>query len=147
MSLTTKSPIIDSFLSSMRNSTISVCRKPCNFSSVFWVLQSWQLELRSTISLFSVKLIFRCLKWKSQCDVRVTRVCVTFPMVFHRLICNHLIIWIPTFSKRFGWQQKVINAFSLVRKEFEMVTLSDSRTSHSDKIYYFMTKYGIWAFA
>ena len=59
-----------------------------------------------------------------------------FPMVFHRLICDNLIIWINNFSKRFGLQWKVMNTFSLFRKEIEMITLNDGRTSHVDKIKY-----------
>ena len=128
----------------MRNSTVSVCEKPCNFFLFFWMLQPWQLELRYTVSLFSLsKLIFKCLKWKSQWCIRVTwskRVCATFSPVFHRLIYENIIIWITNFSKRCGWQQKVINPFSFLRKPIEMVTLSDSRTPHVDKIIYFSVK-------
>ena len=58
-----------------------------------------------------------------------------FSIVSHRLIYENIIIWITNFSKRCGWQQKVINPFSLLRKPIEMITLSDnSRTSHIDKI-------------
>ena len=149
------------------------------FFLFFWMLQSWQLELKYTISLFSLsKLIFKCLKWKSQWCIRVTRskticatfspvfhrliyeniiiwitnfskrcrvtrskrICATFSPVFHRLIYENIIIWITNFSKRCCWQQKVINPFSLLRKPIEMVTLSDSRTPHVDKIIYFSVK-------
>ena len=110
------------------------------FFLFFGMLQSWQLEFRSTISLFSLKLIFKYLKWKSQCDVRVTRICATLHIVLHKVICDNLIIQVTNFSKGCGQQQKVVNAFSLLRKQIEMITLSDGRTSYFDKIKYFSVK-------
>ena len=118
----------------MRNSTISVCEKPCNFFSV--LLNAAVLTLKGVhnqfifteadIQMFEMKITVWCKGNQNMCH---------FSIVSHRLIYENIIIWITNFSKRCGWQQKVINPFSLFRKPIEMITLSDnSRTSHIDKI-------------
>ena len=59
------------------------------------------------------------------------------------LTCDNLIMQITNFSKRCGWQQRVINAFSLLKKATELITFSDGKKFHIDKMKFLSVKNSI----
>ena len=67
----------------------------------------------------------------------LTKIYATFPMVFCRLLSDSLIIQITNCSKRCACQQNVIDSFSPLTQEIVMITFSDGRISHIDKVKYF----------
>ena len=55
-------------------------------------------------------------------------------LVRNSTICDNSVIQITNWRKGIHCQQKVINAFSCLKKEIEMITFSNGKTFHIDKI-------------